>query len=108
MADTNSVKEIDDSSFEQTVSEGVTVVDFWAEWCMPCRMQAPIMEEVSGKLGDRATIGKLNVDENPDTAMKYGITGIPTSIIFKDGAEVKRLVGVQNEGSLMKAIESHL
>ena len=63
MSVTNSVIEIDDGGFEKQTAEGVTVVDFWAEWCMPCRMQAPIMEEVAQKLGDRATIGKLNVDD---------------------------------------------
>ena len=107
MADEN-VREIDDASFVDTVSQGVTLVDFWAEWCMPCRMQAPIMEELAGKLGDKATVGKVDVDNNPNTASKFGITGIPTSILFKDGEEAQRFVGVQSEEVLRKAIEDQL
>ena len=107
MAEEN-VREINDASFVDTVSQGVTLVDFWAEWCMPCRMQAPIMDKLAGKLEGKATVGKVNVDENPETASKFGITGIPTSILFKDGAEAQRFVGVQSEEVSRKAIEDQL
>lgn len=107
MTDSESVLTINDASFEKVISTGVTLVDFWAEWCMPCKMQAPIMDEVAKSVGDSATISKLNVDENPNSATKYGITGIPTSLVFKDGQEVQRFVGVQNKDTLLKAIESH-
>jgi thioredoxin 1 len=107
MADHDNVMTINDASFDKVVSEGVTIVDFWAEWCMPCKMQAPIMDEVAKVAGDTATISKLNVDENPVSAQKYGITGIPTSLVFKDGQEVQRFVGVQNKDTLLNAIESH-
>jgi thioredoxin 1 len=108
MAETHVVQVIKDDAFDKDVESGLTLVDFWAEWCMPCRMQAPIMEEVAKDLGDKVTVGKLNVDENPETAMRFGITGIPTSILFKDGQEVRRFVGVQSKQTLVKAIEGSL
>ena len=107
MADENVIA-LDDAGFSETISQGVTLVDFWAEWCMPCRMQAPIMEELAKKMGDRMKVTKLNVDENPSSAAQFGITGIPTSILFKDGNEAQRFVGVQSEESLKKAIEEQL
>ena len=107
MVDSESVLTINDASFEKVISTGVTLVDFWAEWCMPCKMQAPIMDEVAKSVGDSATISKLNVDENPNSANKYDITGIPTSLVFKDGQEVQRFVGVQNKDTILKAIDSH-
>ena len=107
MVDSESVLTINDASFEKVISTGVTLVDFWAEWCMPCKMQAPIMDEVAKAVGDSAKISKLNVDENPNSAEKYGISGIPTSLVFKDGQEVQRFVGVQNKDTLLKAIDSH-
>ena len=104
MVDTHSVLTINESSFDNVISKGLTLVDFWAEWCMPCRMQAPIMDSLAKKLGDRATIGKVNVDENMGIASRYGITGIPTSILFKNGEEIRRFVGVQSEDVLARAI----
>ena len=106
MAD--NVIELNDAGFDEAISQGVTLVDFWAEWCMPCRMQAPIMDELAGKITDQATVSKVNVDENPSTASKFGITGIPTSILFKDGAEVQRFVGVQSEEALRSAIDNQI
>ena len=107
MAISESVLTMNDASFEKVISTGLTLVDFWAEWCMPCKMQTPIMAEIAKTVGDSVTISKLNVDENPNSAVKYGITGIPTSIVFKDGQEVQRFVGVQNKDTLLKAIDSH-
>jgi len=107
MANSESDLTMNDASFEKVISTGLTLVDFWAEWCMPCKMQTPIMAEIAKTVGDSVTISKLNVDENPNSAVKYGITGIPTSIVFKDGQEVQRFVGVQNKDTLLKAIDSH-
>src|SRR5476651_1182208 len=84
-----------DASFESDVlkSSEPVVVDFWAEWCGPCRMIAPALEEISGQLGDKVKIVKLNVDENPNTAAKYGIMSIPTLMLFKNGEIASRQVG---------------
>ena len=83
------------SEFEKNVvnSEETYVVDFWAEWCAPCRMMAPILEEFANKQ-ENIKVAKVNVDESPALSQKYGITGIPTMIVFKNGEEVKRLVGL--------------
>jgi thioredoxin 1 len=89
------VGKVSDATFENDVlkaSEPV-VVDFWAEWCGPCRMIAPALEEISGSLGDKVKIVKLNVDENPQTAAKYGIMSIPTLMMFKNGELASRQVG---------------
>ena len=93
-----------DSNFGTSVSKGLSVVDFWAEWCGPCRMQGPIIETLAGKIGDKAKIGKLNVDENPETAQKFNVMSIPTILIFKDGQAVKQFVGVQSEKALNEAL----
>ena len=108
MVDTKSALKITGESFDQVIAKGVSVVDFWAEWCMPCRMQGPIVEQVARKMGERASVCKLNVDEHPAPAEKYGVTGIPTLIFFKDGKEAGRLVGVQNEASIVRTLESLL
>ena len=108
MTDTKSVLSVTDESFENVIADGVTVVDFWADWCMPCRMQGPIVETVAKKMGDRATVAKIDVDSNPLAPGRFGITGIPTLVFFKDGAEAKRLVGVQSEDSIVSTLESLL
>jgi thioredoxin 1 len=90
-----SVGKVSDATFESDVikATGPVVVDFWAEWCGPCRMIAPALEEIAGSLGEKVKIVKLNVDENPQTAAKYGIMSIPTLMIFKDGQLASRQVG---------------
>ncbi len=86
-----------DQNFEAEVlkSDKPVLVDFWAVWCGPCQMMGPIIEELAKEVGDKYKVGKLNVDENRETASKYGIMSIPTLIIFKDGKAVKQFVGVQ-------------
>ncbi len=89
------VGKVSDATFESEVLKSTepVVVDFWAEWCGPCRMIAPALEEISGSLGDKVKIVKLNVDENPEIAAKYGIMSIPTLMIFKNGELASRQVG---------------
>ena len=89
------VGKVSDASFESDVLKSAepVVVDFWAEWCGPCRMIAPALEEIAGQLGDKVKIVKLNVDENPNTAAKYGIMSIPTLMLFKNGEIASRQVG---------------
>jgi thioredoxin 1 len=106
MTTDNTVKTITDKDFDTTIESGVTLVDFWAGWCMPCRMQGPILDTLAGKVGDKYTIGKLNVDENPGIPQKFNVTGIPTLMIFKDGEMIKRFVGVQNQETLESELQA--
>ena len=89
------VGKVSDSTFESEVLKATNpvVVDFWAEWCGPCRSIAPALEEIAGSLGDKVKVVKLNVDENPQTAAKYGIQSIPTLMIFKNGQMASRQIG---------------
>ncbi len=97
-----------DQNFETEVikSDKPTLVDFWAPWCGPCQIMGPIIEDLAKTIGDKAKVGKLNVDENPDTAQKFGIMSIPTLKIFKGGQIVKEFVGVQNIDTLKEALEN--
>jgi len=95
-----------DQNFDQEVlkSDKPALVDFWAPWCGPCQMMGPIIEELAKEMGDKVKVGKINVDENPDTAAKFGVMSIPTIKIFKDGKIVKEFVGVQNKDSLKEEL----
>ena len=97
-----------DANFKATISEGVTLVDFWATWCGPCRRQGPIVEEIAVELGSQATIGKLDVDHNKTVSNEYYIRTIPTILIFKDGEVQERLVGLQTKESLLSAVKRYL
>lgn len=102
------MKELTDVNFQAEIATGVTLVDFWAPWCGPCRMQGPILEKVALQIGERAKVAKLNVDEAQQTAARFGIRSIPTLAIFKDGAPVGAFLGVQQEGTLVDALEKTL
>ncbi len=106
--DESNVIKLTDEIFAQTISEGVTLVDFWAAWCAPCRIQNPIIEEVANEIGITAKIAKLDVDSNPLAPSQLQVRNIPTLIIFKDGQPVQRFVGVQQKETLMAAIQSHI
>jgi thioredoxin 1 len=106
--ESNRVRTLTDMDFDQVTGKGLSLVDFWAPWCYPCRIQGPILEKVAGKVGDGVQIFKLNVDENQEVAGRHGITGIPTLLLFKDGEVVNEFVGVQAEDVLISALESHM
>jgi thioredoxin 1 len=97
---------ITDQTFDETVLKSTkpVLVDFWATWCGPCQMQGPIVEEVAREMEGKAVVGKVNVDENPTSAGKYGVMSIPTLIIFKGGQPVKQMVGVQSKDILISAL----
>ena len=101
------VQEFTDSNFEAEVinSDQPVLVDFWAEWCMPCRMLAPTIDAVAERFAGKVKVGKIDTDANKDVAVKYGISAIPTIIIFKDGEVSKRLVGLKSEDDLADALE---
>ena len=100
---------ISDASFEQEIrGETPVLVDFWAEWCGPCRMVAPVLEQIAAEQSEKLKIVKLNVDENQETPGRFGVTGIPTMILFKDGQAIERIVGFMPKPQLLKRLEPHL
>ncbi|MCB1111415.1 MAG: thioredoxin [Chlamydiales bacterium] len=104
MADSNHIKTLDDENFQDTISQGVTLVDFYADWCGPCRMIAPLIEEIAVEMQGKATVGKLDIESSQATPAKYEVHSIPTIIIFKDGQEFKRLVGVHAKEDFVSMI----
>ncbi|HMR92434.1 MAG TPA: thioredoxin [Chitinophagaceae bacterium] len=103
-------KEFNDSNFQADVlaSDKLSVVDFWAEWCGPCRAIGPVIEELSKEYEGKVNIGKVNVDNNPQVSTNYGITSIPAILFIKGGQVVDKLVGAQPKGNFVKKIEAHL
>jgi thioredoxin 1 len=102
------LKTLTDSNFDQEVRTGVTLVDFWAEWCGPCRRIAPIVEQLAGEYEGRATVAKLNVDENPNIPGRFMIRGIPTLLLFKNGQLADTLVGLAPKEDIARMIDRHL
>lgn len=99
------VKELNETDFDAAIASGVTLVDFWAPWCGPCKMQGPILDKVAAAVGDKAAITKVNVDNNQSLAAKYMVRSIPALMLFKDGAVAKQMIGLQNEADLVAAID---
>jgi len=104
------IKYISDATFEQDVvkADGAVLIDYWAEWCGPCKMIAPVLEEISKEYDGRLQIAKMNVDENQETPAKFGIRGIPTLMLFKNGAVVATKVGALSKSQLTAFLDSHL
>ncbi|HSM01708.1 MAG TPA: thioredoxin [Acidimicrobiia bacterium] len=98
-----------DQSFSDLISgDNPVLVDFWAEWCSPCRMIAPTVEKIATDHGDKITVAKLNVDENPQTAMQYEVMSIPTLVVYQGGNEKKRIVGARPEASILSEIDEFI
>ncbi|MFP5247029.1 MAG: thioredoxin [Thermoanaerobaculia bacterium] len=109
MADTKAVKQIGDADFDNVLNGGKPVfVDFWAPWCGPCRIVGPIVEELAPSYAGKAVIAKMNVDDNPMVAQRYGVTSIPTLMMFKDGKLVDRMVGAAPKNALQQFIDRNL
>ena len=104
------VSSVDDNTFNEEIGSASTpvLVDFWAEWCGPCKMIAPILEEIASEHSEKLKIRKLNVDEAPQTAQQFGVMSIPTLILFKDGEETKRIVGAKPKGAILSDITPFL
>ena len=101
---------LSDATFDETVagSDTPVLVDFWAEWCGPCKMIAPTLAEIATEQRGKLTIGKLNVDDNPDTARRFDVMSIPTLIVFQDGQPAKRMVGAKGKGQLLQELSEFL
>jgi thioredoxin 1 len=101
------IAHLTDENFQQTIEKGVTLVDFYATWCGPCRMIAPILEQLLGKVQGKAHVAKLDIDQAQQTTTSLQITSVPTLILFKDGKEVKRVVGVKDLDYLLNLVQSY-
>jgi thioredoxin 1 len=99
------LKEISDASFQDETSKGLVLIDCWAEWCGPCRMVAPVLEDLSKEMSDKVTIKKLNVDDNQGTAQELGIQSIPTLLLYKDGKLVDKVIGALPKAQIKSFIE---
>ncbi|MFQ5881695.1 MAG: thioredoxin [Candidatus Methylomirabilales bacterium] len=107
---TENIVQVSDTDFDQRVvnGQGLTIVDFWAEWCAPCRMIAPILEELAQEYAGKVTVAKLNVDENPQTAARFAVRSIPTLLFFKGGDRLDQVIGAVPKGVIQSKIRTHL
>jgi thioredoxin 1 len=103
--DNGKIKKLSDQNFEHQVKNGVVLVDFWAPWCMPCKMMAPVLNDLSEVLTGNASVGKLDVDQNRGISAKFGVRSIPTLVLLKNGKEVNRFVGMKTKDFLLKEIQ---
>ena len=104
------VSALSDATFDEEIggADAPVLVDFWAEWCGPCKMVAPILDEIADEQAGKIRIAKLNVDDNPDVARRFGVMSIPTMIVFKDGQPDKRLVGARGKGQILEELSDYL
>jgi thioredoxin 1 len=104
------ISTLDETTFDEVIgaSDAPVLVDFWAEWCGPCKMIAPILEEIAGEHPGKIQIAKLNVDDHPDLAMRFDVMSIPTLILFKDGEAKKRMIGAKGKGQLLEELNEFL
>jgi len=102
--------DVTDQDFDERVlkSNAPVLVDFWAEWCVPCHMVSPVVEEIGRDKGDALQVVKLNIDENPEVTRRFGIMSIPTLMLFKDGAEAARLIGARGKDALLRELDPHI
>ena len=103
--DSARIRVLTDQNFGKTIKSGTVLVDFWAAWCMPCKLMVPVLNELAEEVGGKVSIAKLNVDESRKTASQFGIRSIPTMILFRNGREVKRIVGVKNKEYLLREFD---
>jgi len=108
MSDSTKVIHLTDNEFGTKVSQGISLVDFWAEWCGPCKALAPVIDSIADEFNGQVSVFKMDVDTNPSTPQKFQIRGIPTVIVFKDGKEVDRLVGAQQKAAFVTALNRQL
>ncbi|MFD1850115.1 thioredoxin [Oceanobacillus bengalensis] len=101
------IEQVTDQNFAQATSKGLVLADFWAPWCGPCKMIAPVLEEIDGEMNEKVQIVKLDVDENQETASKFGVMSIPTLLLFKDGNVVDQAIGYQPKEALVDLINKH-
>jgi thioredoxin 1 len=104
----SNIIELNENNFDKETAEGITLVDFWAPWCGPCKMLGPILEKVAEELGEKVQIAKINVDDSPKLAQKFGVRSIPAIFIIKNGKIVKQFVGLQDKSQLVQAINNEL
>ena len=101
----SAVPEFTSQTFDEAVAQGITLIDFWAEWCGPCKMIAPMIDELSTEYDGKAKVGKINIDNEPDLAVRFNVNSIPTLLIIKDGEEAKRFIGVTSKSEVAAALD---